>query len=215
MKIIALIVRRHELARAEFRRHYEEVHAPLALRHFDQFSGYVRNHVAEEIAGGPAGFDCLTEFWYRDRAALAGVLAYLESPAAEPIRRDETTFMDKAANVFFPVEEKIVIAGDAAGAGRKIIMLGARAPGQPLKLFVRDWETALAAGLAAPPRPLRCVHNIAAGTGASPPPWDVVTMLWYAASFPQLAQRDRPRPGRCLIVRADQRITRLSPTAPT
>ncbi len=166
LKVIALIRRRADLSRAEFRRHYEEIHAPLALRHLDQLSGYVRNHVTAELDGGPAGFDCLTEFWYADRAALQSVLAYMGSPAAEPIRRDELTFMAREENVILSVEERLVLgarsnvarsgpdtaraAAAAPSAGSaKTVILAACPRGEPRETFLRRQDAALRAWLEA------------------------------------------------------------------
>jgi hypothetical protein len=45
VKVIALIRRKPGLSREGFLKHYEEVHAPLALKHFPTFKRYVRNHI--------------------------------------------------------------------------------------------------------------------------------------------------------------------------
>jgi hypothetical protein len=183
LKVITLIKRRADLSRAEFRRHYEGVHAPLALRHIDQFRKYVRNHVTAEVVGGPAGFDCLTELWYADQSAQQRVLSYLQSAAAEPIRRDELSFMAKQENVFFPVEEQLVYE---SGAGQsmpveKMVVLAARSPEHPLEAFRQRYEATLAAWCDGRPAPLRCVQNVVLRTEAAAAPWDVITMLWYPA----------------------------------
>ncbi|MBP1684662.1 MAG: Ethyl tert-butyl ether degradation EthD [Deltaproteobacteria bacterium] len=183
LKVIALIKRRADLARAEFRQHYEEIHVPLALRHIDQFRKYVRNHVTAEVAGGPCGFDCLTELWYADHAALQRVLTYLQSPAAEPIRRDELTFMAKPENVFFPVKEHVVLErpGAAPGARSKVVVLAARPTDESADAFHNRYEAALPAWLDGLAEPLRCVHNTVQPSAAAAAPWDAITMLWYAA----------------------------------
>jgi uncharacterized protein (TIGR02118 family) len=208
LKIIALIKRRADVSRAEFRRHYEEIHAPLALRHLDQMSAYVRNHVTSELAGGPAGFDCLSEFWYADRAALRRLLAYLQSDAAEPIRRDEISFMSKAENVFFPVEEHCVLAdrgGVPSEVASKIVVLATRPQGEPTEFFLRRYQAALAAWLEGLPRPLRCVQHVVPAEAAEPQ-WDAITMLWYAPERAglRLSPGGPLGVGRCLIVSVDE-----------
>ena len=202
LKVIALIKRRAELSRAEFRRHYEDIHVPLALRHLNQMSRYVRNHVTAERAPGPAGFDCLTEFWYPDQAALQGVLAYLQSAAAEPIRRDELSFMAKQENVFFPVDEHLTLENDLvpSGAISKIVVLAARPQEEPIEAFRRRYEATLAAWLDGLPAPLRCVQNAVLRTGAAEPPWDVITMLWYPTESAGLPHGAPQGMGRHLVV---------------
>jgi uncharacterized protein (TIGR02118 family) len=214
VKIIALIKRRADLPRSEFRRHYEEIHAPLALRHLDQMSGYVRNHVSAELAGGPAGFDCLSEFWYADQAALQRLLAYLESDAAEPILRDELSFMSKAENVFFPVEEQVVIedrSAVASGAVSKIVVLAARPQSEPSEFFLRRYSAALPAWLEGLPRPLQCMQNIVLHSAQAEPPWDAITMLWYHTQRAKLRLLEAAPPsvGRCLIVSVSECKTPL------
>ena len=188
LKIIALIKRRADCSRAEFRRHYEEVHVPLALQHLDQMSGYARNHITNELVGGPAEFDCLSEFWYPDAASLQRVQSYLQSDAAEPIRRDELSFMSKAANRFFPVEEEVVVGPRHAGAAvetSKLVVLATHAPGQSPVVFLDRWRAALPAWLEAHPRPLRCVLNTVRHGGQVETSWDAIAMLWYRKDAPE------------------------------
>ena len=92
------------VTRDAFREHYETVHVPIALPFLTGTAGYVRHHVREEIHGA-SGFDCMTRFDYPDGATVKAVFEQTEGPQADAIRRDERTFMDKPAIVFFPVEE--------------------------------------------------------------------------------------------------------------
>jgi hypothetical protein len=95
MKTLALIARRRDIDRAEFRDHYEEIHAPLAVRTLlEGTTRYVRHHLREELFGRPA-FDVVTGFWYRDAAAAIEIMRRTETPVGDAIRRDELTFMDK------------------------------------------------------------------------------------------------------------------------
>ena len=43
IKIMLLVNRKSGISREEFRRHYEEVHAPLASSHLRHLVRYVRN----------------------------------------------------------------------------------------------------------------------------------------------------------------------------
>src|SRR5258706_11806269 len=123
MKTLALIVRRPDLTRDEFRDHYEDVHAPLAVRTLlEGTTRYVRNHLREELFGRPT-FDVVSAFWYRDAAAAVGVMRRTETPAGDAIRRDELTFMDKPANTFFAVTERPVLGEERAEAALAAIAL--------------------------------------------------------------------------------------------
>ena len=104
IRVLAFIRRLPGVSRDEFRSHYEEIHVPIALPSLAGTTGYVRHHVREEIHGA-ADFDCMTRFEYPDAAAVRAVYERTEGPQADAIRRDERTFMDKPAIVFFPVEE--------------------------------------------------------------------------------------------------------------
>jgi hypothetical protein len=71
-KSLTIVRRRDGLSRAAFRRHYEDVHAPLGIAWFG-FDRYVRNHVADDAAD--PGFDCIAEFWPSDLDQIARALA--------------------------------------------------------------------------------------------------------------------------------------------
>ena len=59
IKAISLLKRKPGISLEEFSKHYEEVHVPLAMRHFP-FKRYARNYVASPGAE-ELGFDCITE----------------------------------------------------------------------------------------------------------------------------------------------------------
>jgi hypothetical protein len=87
MKSITLITRRPDLTRAQFRRYYEDCHAPLGARYFP-FEKYVRNHV---VSSRPedAGFDCLMECWLDRDLAMKTLTGAIDDLFAE----DEARFM--------------------------------------------------------------------------------------------------------------------------
>lgn len=114
IKTLALIKRKPTLDRAAFRAHYENRHVPLALPLLEGLVRYVRYHVLEsEPADLP--FDVLTAFWYRDKAAADAVFAKLSGEAGKAILADELEFMDKDANCFFAVSERLLIKGREVG----------------------------------------------------------------------------------------------------
>ena len=120
IKGMALIKRRPDISREEFARHYEEAHAPLALKYFRDWKAYIRNHVVETLRGEEPAFDCISEFWHADWKGIERTMQFNASAAAQPLREDELSFMDIPANVSFLVSEQVIL-GDPA-------CFGARAP---------------------------------------------------------------------------------------
>src|SRR5215470_17646917 len=136
MKTLALIARRPDTSRDSFRDHYEDVHAPLAVRTLlEGTTRYVRHHLRDELFGRPA-FDVVTGFWYRDVAAAVEIMRRTETPAGDAIRRDELTFMDKPANTFFAVTEHVVRGAEDRGAGFAAVALVRRPAGQDFADFI-------------------------------------------------------------------------------
>jgi hypothetical protein len=103
MKALALMPRRPDLTRAQFRDYYETRHTPLALRYF-RFHKYVRNHL---MTAADIGFDCISEFWPRD---LAKTYALMQGNVGEVMREDERQFTDQPRIVSSPCTE-ILLAG--------------------------------------------------------------------------------------------------------
>ena len=182
MKTLALIVRRPDLARAEFRDHYEDIHAPLAVRTLlEGTTRYVRNHLREEVFGVPA-FDVVSAFWYRDAAAAIGVMRRTETPAGDAIRADELTFMDKPANTFFAVTEELVRGDEHADAALAAIALVRRPAGADAADFVSAYDrTELPRLLDAVRAPAWCLQNRALRGGGGEPAFDLVSQVHAAA----------------------------------
>jgi hypothetical protein len=106
MKTLALIVRRPDHSREAFRKHYEEIHSPLAMRTImEGTTRYVKHHLRDELYGVPE-FDVVSAFEYRDGEAAAALFARSEGPEGARIRADELSFMDKPRNSFFVVTEE-------------------------------------------------------------------------------------------------------------
>jgi hypothetical protein len=182
MKTLALIARRPDLSRDEFRDHYEQVHAPLAVRTLlEGTTRYVRNHLREQLFGRPV-FDVVSAFWYRDAAAAAEVLRRTETPAGEAIRKDELTFMNKSVNRFFAVSERVVHGAEDRAAALSVIALVRRPAGAERAAFHADFEArSLPALLEVVREPTWCLHNRALPFGSEEPTFDVVTQLHAAA----------------------------------
>ncbi|MEM9175815.1 MAG: EthD domain-containing protein [Myxococcota bacterium] len=139
IRTLSLIKRRPDLSREAFRDHYETVHAPLALPYMDGLVRYVRYHLDAELLG-EVRFDVLSAFWYRDAESTARLMAILASDEGKPILEDELTFMDKPANVFFPVSERRLEDGEEGDVHEWVLI---RKPegldrSDASKVFVRD-----------------------------------------------------------------------------
>jgi uncharacterized protein (TIGR02118 family) len=104
IKVILLIRRKPNITREEFVNHYEEVHAPLVLKHFPWIKGYVRNYVVEIPISEELGLDCITEYWYDSLDDAIRVQAFCDSEAGQVIIEDEEKFID--------IESRIVLLGD-------------------------------------------------------------------------------------------------------
>jgi EthD domain len=188
MKTLALIARRPDLSRREFRDHYEEIHAPLAVRTLlEGTTRYVRHHLREELFGRPA-FDVVTAFWYRDAPAAVEIMRRTATAAGEPIRRDELTFMDKPANTFFAVDERVVCGAEDRSAALAAIALVRRPAGEDAERFAAAYEKDEVPRLLAAARaPAWCLHHRALRSGPAEPAFDAVTQL-HAAADAGLAQ---------------------------
>ncbi|NQT48625.1 MAG: EthD domain-containing protein [Chloroflexi bacterium] len=105
VKAIALIKRKPGLSREEFRRHYEEVHAPLILKTAPNIVKYVRNHVIVPGGAEEPPFDCVTELWFESMEGFKAGVAVWGTEAGKVIRDDEDSFLDRSKLAFFLVDE--------------------------------------------------------------------------------------------------------------
>lgn len=122
-KTLAFLVRRPDLSRDGFARHYEEIHVPLALPQLSGVERYVRNHLDRGVRAADA-FDCMTEFWYESAEHAQRVAAAMRGDAGSAIRADELEFMDKPRNRSFAVEERVLRPArrEAPGAPRAVLI---------------------------------------------------------------------------------------------
>lgn len=108
VKTIALLKRKSGLSTEEFRKHYEEVHVPLAKRTFPFMRKYVRRYVTK-APFSPSGeeplFDCITEEWFDDMEAFRIMLDIYQTETGRPIREDEKELFDMTKLQYLFVEE--------------------------------------------------------------------------------------------------------------
>jgi len=145
LKTLAMIVRRSDFDRDAFRRHYEEVHSPLALPLLEGLVRYVKYHVVDELHGR-AGFDVISAFWYASGEAAAATVRRVESADGEAIRRDELSFMDKQANRFVVVEERCLAEGAEGGEGTEHVFVLVKAQAAEAVAALDDLDARLLGG---------------------------------------------------------------------
>jgi uncharacterized protein (TIGR02118 family) len=104
IKAMSFITRKPGLSREEFIGHYEEAHAPLAMKHFP-FRRYVRNYVMEGQAE-ELGFDCVTEVWFETMEDCQAAAEFSACEDYKVISDDEERFMDRGKIVAFLVDER-------------------------------------------------------------------------------------------------------------
>ena len=105
IKAISLLKRKPGISLEEFCKHYEEVHVPLAMKHFP-FQKYARNYIASPGAE-ELGFDCITEVWFETMKDCEAAAAFSTSKDYKVISDDEEKFMDRDKIVAFIVEERV------------------------------------------------------------------------------------------------------------
>jgi uncharacterized protein (TIGR02118 family) len=101
IKFMVVVYRRAELTRAEFRRHLENVHGPLA-RKLPGLKKYVQNYVSDDAKRKHPGWDAIVELWFEDRAAMEAAWASLEGAASDA---DLAAFADLSRTTWSVVEE--------------------------------------------------------------------------------------------------------------
>ena len=108
VKAIALLKRKPGLSPEQFRKHYEEVHAPLAKRVFPFIKKYVRNYVSTmPFSSGDKEpeFDCVTEEWFDNMEGFQAMIDIYMKETGRAIREDEKEFLDRTKVVYLIVEE--------------------------------------------------------------------------------------------------------------
>ncbi len=150
IKILSLKTRREGTTREAFRHHYETRHVPLGLGFLDRFRWrrYVRNHVVA-VRAGRVDFDCLTEFWVRDRADQEATRAFVLEPAFRVLDEDDARFLDVGRRFSCELDERFVVGGHGAGdppGTRRLMALFTRPAASDPARFAAAIESALRDG---------------------------------------------------------------------
>jgi hypothetical protein len=120
LKVFLLLKRKPGLTMEEFIDHYENVHAPLGLKHVKNIKHYERHYLrpGPYPLGGEVGepeYDVITELWYDDIDSFneKNELMQLNLEGLAAINADEETFLDRTKNrlVFVEDHESTIPAG--------------------------------------------------------------------------------------------------------
>jgi hypothetical protein len=170
LKALALMPRRTDLTREQFRCYYETHHTPLALRFFS-FRKYVRNHLLD---APDIGFDCVSEFWPR---RVEATLALMQTKVGERMREDERQFTDQPRIVSGACEETRLAGAprsdDETGVTKLALLLRAPLDAATLVGSLQAWV----AGTAVPGRRVTLDRLI----GMPPAAFSCDAILWLHA----------------------------------
>ena len=178
IKTIALIKRKEGIPPEEFINHYEEVHAPLAIKHLPMIKKYVRNHINSVMVPPSFDFDCISEFWFESIEDAMQVQEFAQSNAGQVLRDDEAEFMDSSKTLPFLVEEKSSNIHDSGKI--KAVALLKRKPDLNREAFMNHYESSHApliikhsVGLS------QYIRNYIVPMTDEEPPFDSFTEIWY------------------------------------
>ena len=189
LKALALMPRRPDLTREQFRRYYESRHTPLALRYL-RFRKYVRNHLLD---APDIGFDCVSEFW--PSAGGGDVRAHADEGGRTPTRGRAPSSPISRASSQAPCEEVHPRRRAAPGRRDRHHQAGAPAadgPSTPATLVgsLQAWAADMAAPGADASRSISLI-------GAPPAAFPCDAILWLhgvdAGADPRLPAGDRDR----------------------
>jgi uncharacterized protein (TIGR02118 family) len=81
VKFVVVVRRKPGTTHAQFRRYFDEIHAPLARR-LPSLVRYVRNFPADDPLRRPPDWDVVVELYFRDRDAMESAWASAAGRAA-------------------------------------------------------------------------------------------------------------------------------------
>jgi len=105
LKFMVVVYRRADFTPEQFRRHFEQVHGPLA-RNLPGLKKYVQNYVGADSIRESPGWDAIVELYFDDKAAMEAAWA---SPQGAASDADLPEFADMARTTWSVVEEVMVL----------------------------------------------------------------------------------------------------------
>src|SRR5579862_8784962 len=101
LKFMVVLYRRTDLTSAEFRRHLEQIHAPLAMS-LPGLRKYTQNHVSDDPKRGHPGWDAIIELYFDNKGVMEAAWA---SPQGAASDADLPLFADMIHTTWSVVEE--------------------------------------------------------------------------------------------------------------
>ncbi len=101
LKFMVVLYRRPDLSVGAFRRHLEEVHAPLA-KVLPGLKRYKQNYVAEDAKRRHPGWDAIVELYFENRESMEAAWA---SPQGAASDSDLPLFVDLTRTTWSVVDE--------------------------------------------------------------------------------------------------------------
>jgi hypothetical protein len=110
VKILVMLSKKPGLSDTEFRRLYEEEHAPLVARLVPHFADYRRNYILRDNLHPDTKdlcpFDVVTEVRFADRDGYDRFMAGLAVPEVDrQLAACEERFLDRSAMAMYVVDE--------------------------------------------------------------------------------------------------------------
>lgn len=111
IKRISLLTRKPEFTSDAFRRHWREIHGPLAQR-VPGVRRYVQHHVVDttghpDLPPADHAYDGIVELWFDDAAAMETALA---TPEAKAMFADGTLFIGSVTS--YIVESEVLVGAE-------------------------------------------------------------------------------------------------------
>ena len=105
LKFMVVLYRRPDFTRDQFRRHLEQVHAPLA-KNLPGLKHYKQNHAVPDPKRTP-GWDAIVELYFDNREAMEAAWASTQGAASDA---DLPAFADLSRTTWSVVEEITFLA---------------------------------------------------------------------------------------------------------
>lgn len=185
---MGLLTRKPGVTTEQFRRHWRELHGPLAAR-MPGLRRYHQNHVVDSPqssvghARGDWRLDGISELWFDDAAAMRTAIA---SDAYRAVAADEPNCMVGTKVIVAEQNLAVPVPPGAAGPSVKRMAILTRAPGVEPAAFRRVWRDAHAPLVARLPGLAGYTQNVvvdraAAGgpAGYEAMPVDGMAELWF------------------------------------
>jgi len=101
LKFMVALYRRPDLAPAQFRKHLEEIHAPLA-KNLPGLRRYKQNHIVSDPKRPHPGWDAIIELYFDNRESMEAAWA---SPQGAASDADLPLFADMTRTTWSVVDE--------------------------------------------------------------------------------------------------------------